>query len=321
MLHLRCGDDILHKLDAAGLPGRKVSWSDPLCEGPVTSADRSQLRPVRAAWLKEHFGVSRDTTLADLEHADRQLESALGEDEVVLWFEADLFDQAILVYVLTVLAPARERLRLVTLHAYPGVHRFVGLGQLGPRDLASLFEARIPVSDDMVGLAREAWTAWTAPTPEALAVLARRDSQALPYLAAAVTRLLQELPDVRTGLARSVGQGLGVIRDGATSLHEAFSRSQDLEERPWAGDAMFYANLHPLAHGAAALIEVEGGWASVSDARKNPRVRLTAAGRDVLEGRVDWWPRPGTVRWVAGTELGEGKADWRWDRAGGLVRR
>ena len=36
-LHIRCGDDILEKLDQAGLPGDKIRWTDVLSEGPLPS--------------------------------------------------------------------------------------------------------------------------------------------------------------------------------------------------------------------------------------------------------------------------------------------
>jgi hypothetical protein len=266
-----------------------------------------------------HFGIEKDTSLDDLVHADQVLDSALDDDEVVLWFEADLFDQAILIYLLTRLADVRERLRLVTLHEYPGVKRFIGLGQLSASQLAGLFPARIPVTHAMIDAAQEAWAAWAAPTPELLAALAARASPALPYLRPAVHRVLQELPDARSGLSRTERQGLEALRAGATSLHESFSVAQDREERPWAGDGMYFANMHALANGAAPLIVAEGGWPSVSDARRNPRMALTPLAYEVLDGRADWWPRSGRTRWVAGTVLGAGTTDWRWDAHRGLV--
>src|SRR5207249_9122995 len=47
-LHIRCGDDILGKLQAAGLEGDRTRWSDPVCEGPLhpwpTDQDRRRER-------------------------------------------------------------------------------------------------------------------------------------------------------------------------------------------------------------------------------------------------------------------------------------
>ncbi len=318
MLHIRCGTDILWKLDDANLPGRKLSWSDPLCEGPVPSASRDTLRPIRAAWLARHYGVERDTDLKVLTDADRVVDDAGSQDEVVLWFEADLYDQSILVHLLPRLALAcgtSTRLTLVTLHEYPGMKRFIGLGQLSAPQLGELFTTRVVVSAEMVDAAREAWAAWVHPTPERLAGIAARSTSALPYLPAAVQRMLEELPDARTGLSRTERQGLQVVAGKAPSLHAAFVASQDLEERPWQGDAMFFSAMWELTQGAAPLLEAAGGWPELTDARRNPALALTARGRAVLQGEVDHWSEGGRERWLGGTHLGAGTSDWRWDTA------
>lgn len=318
MLHIRCGTDILWKLDDAGLPGRKLSWSDPLCEGPVPSADRATLRPIRAAWLARHYGIETDADLKDLDDADTVVDEAGSQDEVVLWFEADLFDQAILLHLLPRLADvcgSATRLSLVTLHAFPGMKRFIGLGQLTAPQLGELFTRRTDVTTEMIATAREAWTAWVHPTPELLAGIASRAASPMAYLPAAARRMLEELPDVRSGLSRTERQGLEAVAGKAPSLHAAFAASQDLEERPWQGDAMFFATMWELSQGADPLLEAEGGWPTLTDGRKNPKLALTARGRAVLQGEVDFRVGATGERWLAGTRLGTGASDWRWDPA------
>ncbi len=324
MLHIRCGTDILWKLDDAGLPGRKLSWSDPLCEGPVPSADRATLRPIRAAWLARHYEVERDSDLKDLADADKVVDEAGNQDEVVLWFEADLFDQAILLHLLPRLADVcstATRLTLVTLHEYPGMRRFIGLGQLTAPQLGELFPRRIDVSAEMVLAAREAWTAWVHPTPELLAGIVSHTTSPMTYLPAAARRMLEQLPDVRSGLSRTERQGLEAVAGKAPSLHAAFAASQDLEDRPWQGDAMFFATMWDLTQGATPLLDAEGAWPTLADGRKNPKLALTPRGRAVLQGEVDYWSGAGRERWVGGTRLGAGAADWRWDPAIGGPRR
>ncbi len=322
MLHLRCGTDILWKLDDAGIPGRKVSWSDPLCQGPVPFADRERLRPVRAKWLQGEFGIQNPSDLDDLVEADHAVDTAGEHDEVVLWFEADLFDQAILVHLLDRLGhliDTRTSLTLVTLHEMPGMQRFIGLGQLNSAQLASLFPRRIPVTREMVNAAREAWKAWTAPTPELLQRIAAVESNPLTYLPAAVERLLQELPAPRTGLGRTEHSGLEISARGPTTLFDAFRASQDREERPWLGDSMFFTTLLPLTRGPSPLIASEGTWPGSTEHGENPRLTVTPAGRSVLAGDADWQAMGAPSRWVAGTELIPGESVWRY-AAGQLSR-
>jgi hypothetical protein len=323
MLHIRCGTDILWKLDDAGIPGRKLSWSDPLCEGPVPFADRAALRPVRAEWLARHNALERDSHLKDLAHADQAVDEAGSQDEVVLWFEADLFDQAILLHLLPRLdraSGANTRLSLVTLHEFPGMKRFIGLGQLTAPQLLELFERRIGVSASMVTAAQEAWRAWMHPTPELLAAVASRDTSPMTYLPAAAHRMLEQLPDVRTGLSRTERQGLEAVAGKSPSLHAAFATSQDMEERPWQGDSMFFATMWDLTQGPSALLSAGGGWPTLTDGRKNPTLALTARGRAVLGDELDWNEGRAGERWVAGTRLAADAADWRWDPATGTAR-
>ena len=36
VLHVRCGHDILPALARAGVPGERLVWVDPVCEGPLS---------------------------------------------------------------------------------------------------------------------------------------------------------------------------------------------------------------------------------------------------------------------------------------------
>jgi len=316
MLHLRCGEDILAKLDAAGVPGRKVAWSDPLCEGPWLPFERTFLRPLRARFLAERYADFL-TTLDSLARADEALASAADEDEVVLWFEHDLYDQPILAYLLDQLAPHVEhgvRVSLVQVHEHPRIARFIGLGQLDAEALGALFPARVDVAAETFALARRAVAAWTGQDPRALEAL-RRPDPALPHLGAAAERYLAEYPSVRNGLALSEQLALEVIDDGARSARSVFQEVQARERAPWMGDSMLFARLRVLSEGAAPLLAVDGAWPTIDDGASDPVVTLTDVGRRVLAGENDWLALQPLERWMGGVHLRPGGVDWRWDAA------
>lgn len=324
MLHIRCGEDILAKLDLAGVPGRKLSWADPLCEGPWLPYERAFARPVRARFLAERYALDFMSSLDALASADETLASAADEDEVVLWFEHDLFDQPILAHLLTQLAPFAERgvrLSLVQLHAHPGIERFIGLGQLDAAALGALFPARATVSAATLALAHRAVEAWSAADPLPLDALRRLDP-ALPYLAAAIERYLAEYPSVQNGLARSEQLALEAIAVGAGTARRVFTEVQARERAPWMGDAMLFARLRVLSEGAAPLLAVDGAWPMLDDAESDPGVALSDIGRQVLAGDKDWLAVQPQERWMGGVHLRPGGTDWRWDAAAArLVQR
>ena len=319
-LHIRCGDDILEKLDQAGLPGDKIRWTDVLCEGPLHphagDADRQR---ERAAYLSRRFCVPMTETFREIKGADWRVDQAEQYNETVLWFEADLYDQVILVYLLQRLkrVAARARVSLICLGGFPGVERFIGLGQLTPAQLATLLPARQQVTRRQFQLAEQTWAALTAPHPRDLVALARSRTRALPFLPEALSRYLAEYPSTTNGLSRTAQLALEEIQRGATSPGLAFPRVQDQEPRPFMGDSMFYAVIRDLASGLSPLLAgTHPRLSRLPDAELRDRqVWLTAQGIRVLAERADWCELSGMARQMGGVTLQGGHPRWRWDPA------
>ena len=317
MLHLRCGDDILEMLEAAGIPGEKAKWCDPLCEGPIRAwPDDGARRAERSAWIAARFGGDPKEVLHQFEAEDMTLASAARQDEVVLWFEADLFDQSILVFLLDRLAEiAPGHTSLICIGSYPGVSDFVGLGNLSPEQLATLFPARVPVTAAQFGLARTAWEVLQSGDPEAMWALASSGTPELEFLADAIRRHLADLPSTRTGLSLTESLSLMVFAAGADTPGHAFPAVQRFETRPWMGDVGFFATLRLLASGPTPLLRAQGKLPRVDDhhAFLQTKFEVTDHGRAVLEGREDWFRLAGVSRWHGSILLEAPEPGWRWD--------
>ena len=93
---------------------------------------------------------------------EEALKTLAKHDEVVLWFEFDLFCQLNLIYILGKLRGqnlAATKLSLICIGEFPGIHDFRGLGQLTAEQLVSLFPGRQPVTAEQMELAGRAWKA------------------------------------------------------------------------------------------------------------------------------------------------------------------
>ena len=201
-VHVVNGDSVEHTLARTGLPGAVVVWRDVLHEGDVPPGDPAVVREARATFLSRDGYGSRERILALLAEADAALVSALDEGrETVLWFEHDLHDQLQLIQILSRVAghPGRGALRMITLDSFPGRPGFRGLGELSAEELVTLWPRRAPIGETAYATAVRAFTALQHSDAVALAALAGTSSPELPYLAAALRRLLEERPWAGTG--------------------------------------------------------------------------------------------------------------------------
>ena len=82
------------------------------------------------------------------------------------------------------------RLSLICVGAYPGIMRFLGLGQLTPNQMVSLLGTRRRVTRELLDSGSAAWDAFGASEPGPWLNLLESNTSALPFLAGAVRRHL-----------------------------------------------------------------------------------------------------------------------------------
>ncbi|HEV2853928.1 MAG TPA: DUF1835 domain-containing protein [Thermoanaerobaculia bacterium] len=322
MLHVTNGDIAAELIRLSGISGEVSVTADVLHEGPAPGGlPPERWRKVRARYLAESGHDDYESALAALTRWDRTLEDYRSHDEVILWFEHDLFDQLLLIRILDGFAGRNlggTELSMICIGEFPGVVPFYGLGQLTPPQMASLLPRRQRVNEGQKLLAHDAWRAFCAPDPAGLEAILQRDTSPLPFLASALRRHLEELPWVSNGLSRSERQILRGLAEGASTFEELFRATQRMEERVYMGDASFLQILRGLASPPRPLVRVEPAPSSTVRAQ---RVGLTTTGREVLEGRDDWVRIHGIDRWLGGVHLHGSEAAWRWDGESGRAVR
>jgi hypothetical protein len=299
MLIVTNGSSAVGNLEAAGIPGEKLPWDDVLHDGPVPAGlDLAALSTVRARFIADcDWGPAEEVREAFRRRDDR-LAAAAGEDEVVLWFEHDLYDQLQLVQLLDWFATPTRRPHRLTL-----ICRAVYVANESGDDLRAAYQGREPVGDAAFRLAERSWAAFRAPDPRDLATLAGVEHPALSFLAAAVRRFLEEYPWTGDGLARTERQALLAVREqpGATE-RDLFAAPQMREDPGYLGDASFYRYLEGLTRDPFPLLAVDGSGA----------LRLTRVGEDVLDRRADRVKLRGLERWYGGVRMTGGNV-WRWN--------
>jgi hypothetical protein len=325
-LHVANGTSTTHLIERSGLGGQTSIWADPLYEGPVPPGLSDEELFDRRARYHAGYRAGAADPANDMTRWRTVIESDSSYDELVLWFEHDLFDQINLIQLLTWVherRPTAKPVSLVCVGSFPGRARFKGLGELTPLELASLFGTRRPVTDAQYTLASRAWQAFRAPTPEAVDLLRLGDTTALPYLAAALTRFLQEYPWAIDGLSRTERRLL-VLADQVPSLRAVFPQMHEGEDAYYVTDSSLAAMAEELSRLSPPLLAFTPGDTDGTPAVGvlHGTVALTDTGRAVVAGRCDRVTTCGLDRWLGGVHLQSGaKDDWRWDDERGAMRR
>ena len=318
LLHVLNGDATRIPLELSGVPGKTAVIAEVLHDGPVPDVPADELLEIRAKHYATFTREPTEEVLAGLRSWYSPLDRYREYEEVVFWFEHDLFDQVLLIRHLDWLSsidPGTTRFSLICIGAFPGRPTFAGLGELTPGELAVLFPARRPVTPEQVELSRRAWSVFRASDPTRLtAWLDREDSSALPFLAGALRRHLEDFPSTSNGLARTETQILRALDHGYETMGEVFAASQRSEERIYMGDLTFWQIVRRLASAPHPLVQIAGDEGREEEVR-NARLAVTIAGRDVLSGNADHIALNGIDRWMGGAHLTT-ECHWRWDGAG-----
>jgi Domain of unknown function (DUF1835) len=296
-LHITNGDGALYLLKKAGILGTHLAWRDALNEGPVPAGlSLEETSSLRAHWQAERGYDKPIKLIHDFARRDAQLRRADEFDEVVLWFEHDLYDQLQLLQALTALEELNlepGRVSVIQTDHY--------LASMTVDEIVPLLPKRRTATAAVFKSARRTWERFTSASPEDLYAAASEDAIGLPFLRVALQRLCEEYPWTRDGLSRSQRQALYAVAQGSGRSDELYARAQAREEAYFLGERVFEKILEDLATGDAALVEEEDG-----------HLVPTALGRRVLAGDADWLDERAIDRWIGGVYL-EPKNVTRWD--------
>jgi hypothetical protein len=316
-LNITNGDSAAGTLGEAGIEGKIISWNDVLHEGPVDSSlSLEELSKQRARFIAERRWADFAHVAGDFAERDRMLRHLDYFDEVVLWFEDDLYDQLQLIQLLDFLSRGAARKKTLSLIQVDGY-----IPPLSAARLRALDAKRSRVTPEQLDLARRAWKAFGADDPSAIADMLNESTSALPYLASALTRHLEEFPAVGSGLSRSEREALTAIEEGHKTPVAAFLEVARKQTSIFLGDVVFYSYLERMSGRKNPLVTWTDGKAIVSPTAQDSRefvegeLMVTPLGRDVLAGKKDWQTINRQTRWLGGVEISPGETGWRWDPA------
>ena len=303
MIHIHNGDVTAALARRANIPGRHIAFREILVAGPVPApVDPHQWIEERARFLSDNYDQNLLRVRNELLDQEKTIDEARREDEVVLWFEHDLFCLTNFLYLLVRLAKARH-LSMIWCPA--------PLGTAAEEEIPNLYNSRSAVPPAMMRVAAGAWSAYTADDPIALNKFIAADSPDFPFLRDGFTLHGSRFPSTRNGLGEVERRALDGIAGGAADFMSLFARFDEAPPRFGFGDGEFLRCVRRLATCAVPMLvinEVEG------ETPPKALFSITPAGQNVLDGKADFIDLNNAGFWLGGVYLTRDRL-WRWDAA------
>ncbi len=315
VLHITNGDAARKVMENAGFKGDILPWRDVLHEGPTpANLTLQEMSKIRAKFIADSGWEEYETVLISFKIRDDKLVAYHNFDEVILWFEHDLYDQLQLIQILDWFASqqiADNRIKLICVDYY--------LGLMSPKRMKALYDTRVPVTERQLALAKTALAAFCSPSPRAWVTLLEQDTSALPFMSAAVIRHLEQFPSLENGLNRTERQLLNAVNSGLHAPEQIFEANQVADNICFMGDWSFWIYMQRLFLSNPPLLRLHNNASFVVPTSypypktfREQKVSITDTGVKVLNGARDWLEINGIDKWLGGVHL-HGSNIWRWD--------
>lgn len=212
-LHITNGNHLTDYLKELKYAGDFLTWQEMLCDGPT----KEQI------YTEAFFNLRKDflSDFYDIEINENELKKELDIlnhteqfQQIVLWFEYDLFCHINLIGVISLLKQKNINLPLylVCSGRVEGEKDLKALTELKPEQLHKHYENKISLSADDVDLMNSLWRVYCGKDHNLFKPFIVQKSS-FPYLANCLKAHLQRFPDSVTGLSTLELHTLDIISD------------------------------------------------------------------------------------------------------------
>lgn len=277
LLHITNGDAFTERLGSLKLKGDVITWREMLCEGKtLTNVGSENFWKTRFEFLNKNYKVSKSWFIEKTLKEYRSLCNHKQQDQIVLWFEYDLFCQVNMLAVLSWLKSHRKfaEISLVCSGNEDDTDKLYGLNELSDEQLLTLFENRTILSQDDIEYADYVWQLYCSDNPIRLENLTDFKNYQFDYLGEAITSHLHRFPSIKNGLNEMENTILKLAQEEKPKSKRAFLGT-------------ILANQGNLGFGDSqyerALSRLKPLFTSF-----NP-VRLTQKGKEILDQKTSYY--------------------------------
>lgn len=201
-LHITNGDELSGSIGELGIPGDIIIWREMLCEGPTqANLDTPEFFDLRKNFLCKTYNISPEDYDSQFIEELNKLTISNGYEEIVLWFEFDLFSHINMLAVINHLLENKKNIPvfLVCSKRLENEKEFTPLTQLPLKHLKNHYEARIPLNQDDLETAALIWQLYNGDNPQKLIWQIKKKTN-FEYLSSCIRAHIERFPNAISGI-------------------------------------------------------------------------------------------------------------------------
>ena len=277
LLHITNGDSFTSRLQSLPVKGDIITWREMLCEGKTLCAVGSEaFWKTRFEFFNKNYKVSKSWFVEKTLKEYRSLCNHKQQDQIVLWFEYDLFCQINMLAVLSWLKTHRRHaeISLVCSGKEDDTDRLYALNHLSDEQLLKLYENRTVLTQDDIEYADYVWQLYCSDNPIRLENLTDFENYQFDYLSDAVRAHLQRFPSIKSGLNAVESNILNIAINEKPKSKREFMGKILGDQNPYGyGDSQYERLLNSLRPLFSSF---------------NP-VRVSKLGKEVLNNQTNYY--------------------------------
>lgn len=202
LLHITNGDGISENISKLDIPGDIITWREMLCEGPAAmEVGDEEFVNLRKNFLSNKYKISEEQYHQEFLSELAKLAVINHYDEIVLWFEFDLFSHMNMLALISFLRQNKKNhpLSLVCSKKLEGEETMSPLSALSAKNLKKHYKHRIPLTENDVSTANLIWELYCSKNPKRLVSEIKKTTN-FEYLSSCIRAHIERFPNVKTGL-------------------------------------------------------------------------------------------------------------------------
>lgn len=202
ILHITNGDDLSRQIIDLKIPGDLITWREMLCEGPSSmDVGGEEFVLQRKTFLLEKYQVPEEKYCEEFLEELVKLAAINNYDEIVLWFEFDLFSHMNMLALISFLLQNKKNgpFSLVCSRKLKGEEEMAPLSQLSPNNLKQHYDHRIPLTNEDIQTAQLIWELYCSKNPKRMTSEIKKTTN-FEYLSSCIRAHIERFPSVKTGL-------------------------------------------------------------------------------------------------------------------------